>query len=102
MEVSQSPWSTVKEGTTATFKCSSDEANPPPEIIWTEGNGTDEAKPGRFHALIAESTLNITVHRTMNQKEICCVIEANETTGQTRLEQKVTLSVKCKSCLSLW
>ena len=97
VEIIEFPQSLVKEGTTAVFKCSSDEGNPPPLISWNQGTGTSEVKFGRFHAFITESTLHITVGRTMNQKEIVCYIEKDSTKGQKKLEHEVILSVKCES-----
>ena len=101
--VTESPQFYVKEGTTTTFKCSSDEGNPPPLIKFNYGNRVEERiTSGRFSAKITESTSGIIVNRTMNQKEICCFIEPDETKGQKKLEQKVTMSVKCESYLSPW
>ena len=100
MEVTKFPKSSVKQGTTAIFKCSSDEGNPPPMIRWNHGTGTNEVKSGRFNASITESTLDIRVDKTMHEQEIVCFIDANDTYGQKRLEQKVSLSVKCKLILT--
>ena len=88
--------SSVKEGTTTTFICSSDEGNPSPTIRWTHGIGTSKVKSGRFNASVTESTLDITVDRTMHEQEIVCFIDANQTKGQKRLENRVVLSVKCE------
>ena len=89
----------VKEGTTAIFKCSSDEGNPPPMIRWNHGTGANKVKSGRFNASITESTLDIRVDRSMHDQDIVCFIEATGRNGQKRQEQKVSLSVKCKSFL---
>ena len=94
LDITTFPKAAVKEGTTAKFKCSSDEGNPPPTIRWDHGTGTSKVKPGRFNGSITESTLDIRVDRTM--QEIVCFIEANSSNGQKRLEQNVSLSVKCK------
>ena len=91
------PHSVVKEGTTATFKCSSDEGNPPPLIHWNRGRGDDNTKPGQFHASTSESTFSIEVNRTWNQGKIICFIEKNTETGQKRLEMQMSLSVICES-----
>ena len=96
LKVTEFPKSSVKEGTTTRFKCSSDEGNPPPMIRWNHGTVTNKVKPGRFNALITESTLDIWVNRTMHEQDIVCFIEANGTYGQKRLEQNVSLSVRCK------
>ena len=90
----------MKQGTTVIFKCSSDEGNPPPMISWNHGNGTNKMKSGRFNASIRESTLDIKVDRTMHEQEIVCFIEANGRKSQKKLEQKVSLSVKCKLILT--
>ena len=91
------PKSAVKEGTTATFKCSSDEGNPPPLIRWNRGCGNDNTKPGRFHASTSESTLSIAVNRTLNHGKSICFIEENIETGQKQLEMEMSLSVICES-----
>ena len=96
MKVTESPQSSVKEGETSTFRCSSDEGNPPPVILWNRGSWTDEVKSRKFHASITESTQYIMVDRTMNKEEIGCYIEEDETKGQKRLENKVELSVICE------
>ena len=90
------PKSGVKERTTAIFKCSSDEGNPPPLIHWNRGCGNDNSKPGRFNASKAESTLSIVVDRNMNQEDVKCFIEDNKETGQNRLEMTTTLIVNCE------
>ena len=102
LNASASPHSSVKEGTTGIFKCSSDEGNPPPVIHWDQGTGVGEEISGRFYASKTESTLLITVNRTMNQKEISCYIKADESKGQKRLEDKITLSVKCESFITFY
>ena len=85
----------MKEGATLRFKCSSDEGNPPPVIHWTQRNGMSKIISGRFHASVTESTLDITADRIMDKEEFGCYIEEDERKGQKRLEQKVTLTVKC-------
>ena len=100
MEITEFPLSPVKEGTTTIIKCLSDEANPPPALCWNQGTGTDQTKSGRFYASMTESTLSITVNRTINQEEIGCYIAADDTKGQKKLQQKVMLSIKCESPLT--
>ena len=95
--ISQVPASAVKEGTTVTFKCASDEGNPPPLIHWNQSRGNKKVKQGRFIASTAESTMSIKVDRSWNQKEISCFIIANESRSQKSLEKKLTLSVQCES-----
>ena len=95
--LTESPQSAVREGSTATFKCLSDEANPPPLIWWNQGDSIDKVKPGRFNAKAAESTQIITGYRTMNKQEIICFIKADPEKNQMRLEQKFTLTVECES-----
>ena len=94
MALAQFPASAVKEGTVATFNCSSDEANPPRLIHWNQGSGNAKYKPGRYHALSVESTLRIAVDRTMNQEIISCFTEEDK--RHDRLEEKITLSVTCE------
>ena len=96
LDITESPQTSLKEGTKAIFKCCSDEGNPPPVICWNRGTGTNIVKSGRYHANKTESTLGITVDRTMNQEEIGCYIEEDETNGQSRLDQRATLLVKCE------
>ena len=97
MAISQVPAAAVKEGTTVTFKCASDEGNPPPLIHWNQGSGNTKVKPGRFNASITESTMSITVDRSWNQKEIGCFIRANQNRSQKSLKKKLALSVQCES-----
>ena len=87
----------MEEENTATFKCLSDEGNPTPLIKWTRGQSTDEVKHGRFNAKVTESTMRVTVDKTINQEEISCYIEEDQAKRQQRREQKVILSVKCES-----
>ena len=91
------PKSGVKEETTAIFKCSSDEGNPPPLIHWNRGHWNDNTKPGRFNASRTESTMSIVVHRNINQENVNCFIEDNTEIGQNRLEMKTILNVNCES-----
>ena len=91
------PKSEVKEGTSAIFKCSSDEGNPPPVICWNIGSGNAEVKPGRFNASSTESILSIVVDRNINQENVNYFIEDNKEIGQNRLEMKTILNVNCES-----
>ena len=79
----------------ATFKCLSDEGNPTPLIKWTRGRTAEVVQPGRFDPRVTESTMHIVADKAINQEEIGCYIEEDQAKSQQRLEQKVTLSVKC-------
>ena len=90
------PASAVKEGTTVTLNCSSDEGNPPPLIHWNTGSGNAKVKLGKFNASTVESTLSIVVDRSLNQETISCFIRANKTKHQQLLNKSFTLSVQCE------
>ena len=105
MEITVSPQSPLKEGTTTIFKCASNEGNPLPVIGWNLEHGINKVHSEKFNAqhsekfnaqLSTESTLSIAVNRTMNQNKIACFIVADDTKGQKRLDKSVVLDVTCE------